>query len=1707
MAAVASQPHQYHQQQHQQQQHQAYYGQQQQQQQHQQQIYGAQSQSVMEDVSDDDHDMNGHEHEDDEEDDDESIEGDILDPAHAHFYHQQQQQALYYQQHQQQHGSQTDLTNPSTVSKQQMNNAQHSSGLEGDEEVYSDEESDTDSMPDENIDFSLTYALHTFLATVEGQASVVKGDSLVLLDDANSYWWLVRVLKTEDVGYIPAENIETPYERLARLNKHRNVDLAAATLLEKQAGTVQGREKLKDVIAGKAKGLRREFSGEVNADTAGGGRRVVFAPPTYVDHPGVTWSSDEEDENDQDINGRHSGLDDHDDEESDIEVDQVENQSSIQDPQIGDVRHEAEVQRVDRSLDSEMEPDDGVEWADNATIEEQRRVIDQKQRQQQNQPTSTGSAVKPKSNNPFAPKADSHSTAMAASASNTSLASSSAGSAIMDPAQAGNETRRLTATPAVAASEPAHASGPLLPSVMQAQQQQQQNGTARNVSGQSAQSVQSVSSVVSTNSSQRSVTPTSPEELAKKGKANKMKKSSKEDLQDGEKKKRGMLGGLFHRKGKDKNGKGITGNDARSSEESMVSGNPEGPYGGQQRWSEERAAPPSSLSQQQQPQQYIQQPQQDQQQSAGISSHSLRLQQQDQARMQSYTSKYLNKSPSTELHSPTTAEAAAAVAQSAAAMRLTASMGNNLTNSNNTASGNANKGGRPSSIILSPNPAGPPLLNVIRIFAGDHIKSESSFKTALINETTSSSDLIKQAMQRFHLTISSSSSSTMDDGYFITIRDVNGEEYELTSDEKPLVAFQEAVERWANDSDEDLTSRIGAITPTVKRSSVSSLSSVISLSNHPAIKKLGMNDFSDDSAVKIYLNRRRPGSVQINNTKQQQQQQQNQNGMPEPASEFSSYSTQLSTVQEQDSNSSPENTSAEWTNVKTPTSDHVDGDVTPPAGGQPQQRFNNSLTISTNGQSSPERFSSPSARFTIQLQIHQNDLPDNSVFDPSSDSIIPKALLKDRQQQSLNDDEPRTRYFILPRNVNVIETIEQGLDRFGIQEGVVDGGDDVEDKIGKRRSVTRVRYNLAVIMNGEERLLSTSSRILEAYDQSPNLRPVERTTPAERRRSRDLQHNMGSPNDILPTDPVFVLRKVHTNHQHRGLSNAKVDSATNSTPRQSITPTSKNDTRSPAEIIAAQRAASRANQKALLSAQTNQSQGVDIVLPDQKGTFRSSKLIDENDGEEIIRYSYIDDNGETYDISELLEEEWNNDDNNLNNMNSNTLNVNIHKPALNRLGTDQSAYITAPSTPDEGLEKDHELSIIQQNQNDQRQRQRQRSNSSLSQTQDILKDVVVENKQDKNKQFELKEKLNRVIDKVKSGSVKSSTSSEEVVNANSQKQMNNNNNHHNINQRGSETPSPNKQSNSSGRLTPQHQQTLSSLSENSKLPDLNSTPKAKPSSSSSSSLNFNSNTYDSSSSTPRSNSRTSNHHNNSNNNQYNSTAQSINNKMIYSRHRQQPSIASIMSDLEGNSSSLSASAASQQRRISNNDEDDDDNNTTNTNTTENEGEEEDRSSTPITATSSTHPTPPSLYNYNGSSIFQRAVSGSVSPTFSRNGNSNGPIRYKDDFGIKEMMAIIEIRSKEYLIPSTSSIKRKNSDKSTSSSSNSLSNDELNSNLSTKDKESIKELDKSFLTGEFINWENENIHPEIKNCFNKQFKDLNKFENDLDQLLSEVSKFI
>ena len=115
---------------------------------------------------------------------------------------------------------------------------------------------------------------------------------------------------------------------------------------------------------------------------------------------------------------------------------------------------------------------------------------------------------------------------------------------------------------------------------------------------------------------------------------------------------------------------------------------------------------------------------------------------------------------------------------------------------------------------------------------------------------------------------------------------------------------------------------------------------------------------------------------------------------------------------------------------------------------------------------------SPSFRFALKLVIHPGDLPDDMVFDPLTEAIVFKNTIRDRtpqqQQSSAGASQAhRRKIFIFPKNITVAEVIEIGLERFGISEGVVDGGDEVEDKTTKRRSSSRVRYVLHVSIDGK----------------------------------------------------------------------------------------------------------------------------------------------------------------------------------------------------------------------------------------------------------------------------------------------------------------------------------------------------------------------------------------------------------------------------------------------------------------------------------------------------------------------------------------------------------------------------------------------------------------------------------------------------------------
>jgi hypothetical protein len=148
--------------------------------------------------------------------------------------------------------------------------------------------------------------------------------------------------------------------------------------------------------------------------------------------------------------------------------------------------------------------------------------------------------------------------------------------------------------------------------------------------------------------------------------------------------------------------------------------------------------------------------------------------------------------------------------------------------------------------------------------------------------------------------------------------------------------------------------------------------------------------------------------------------------------------------------------------------------------------------------------------------------------------------------------------------------------------------------------------------------------------------------------------------DVNPDDPMFVLRRAtsyrpstSSNARHRvsaGLDELALakqkfqrDSASSTTsdpPEESkirvVAPTSG---LSRQEIIAAQREATRANQRAILSASTNSVRGMDVLLPGN-AMIRSARY----NTDEKMRYSYVQPDGESYDISDIVEEEWRDSD-------------------------------------------------------------------------------------------------------------------------------------------------------------------------------------------------------------------------------------------------------------------------------------------------------------------------------------------------------------------------------------------------------------------------------------------------------------------------------
>ena len=181
-----------------------------------------------------------------------------------------------------------------------------------------------------------------------------------------------------------------------------------------------------------------------------------------------------------------------------------------------------------------------------------------------------------------------------------------------------------------------------------------------------------------------------------------------------------------------------------------------------------------------------------------------------------------------------------------------------------------------------------------------------------------------------------------------------------------------------------------------------------------------------------------------------------------------------------------------------------------------------------------------------------------------------------------------------------------------------------------------------------ERELSPSSKIVDAFPRPPQFRTPDQNS-SIKRRSFDASQLLGSIDDVRLDDPVFVLRRAtaYRNSTSRRRSSVPLDefalhqlhmhresSSSNNSDAHSFIDESKLK-QSRQEIIAAQRAATRATQRAIVSAQTNSVRGMDVLLPGN-AMLRSSRY----DAGDRMRYSYVEPDGETYDISDVVEQEW-----------------------------------------------------------------------------------------------------------------------------------------------------------------------------------------------------------------------------------------------------------------------------------------------------------------------------------------------------------------------------------------------------------------------------------------------------------------------------------
>lgn len=1073
-------------------------------------------------------------------------------------------------------------------------------------------------------------------------------------------------MRTQEVGYIPAENIETPFERLARLNKHRNVDLASATDDDHiqvpskifSSHLVKQRDALDDsgfsAHSGKLSALSRREGGASPAAVSPQPPTkpsVIFGPCSYVEHSGDELETDEDEGEDEDDEEHEDYREEEEEEEEGQEkMEEGSGNEYMEDgadhQPVGaqtdgaivgqqDIRsrrhHEAgnaaspatdiisskiatsntlEVAAARRQILAGMEPDDGMEW----DAREAERIQDARSARSAKNGDNDSAA---RTQSIAEPQRALYQRPEPADDSRQSTTSRDPGSSCDNIPVTAEQDQRLHQQRQFHAAQATEATQSLQ---SRPSKQQQQHRTPSYASADPAgwpppefrashdspqgflnpshvqvcsDRIVSDASCASSNGSdcsnpqygtggpygRGSPTPQQPRKEKERRKSKNesfdasIDENGPESPKEG-KKRSGVFSGLFSRKKDTKDHKsgslssaGVSADDStlmlRNSEDSSRN--------------TMRGVSPASASP-----------------SSGPTGLGRGVQERDRGAQEAYHRQFLAQSQADRqghdgqfVHRP--------------------------------------GGGKPRPGSLMGTPGSVPMLNVLRVFAGDDIDSDATFKTVLLNQSTSTNDLVRQAMQRFRLGYGE---------YQLTVKLMEGSERPLAPEEKPLQVLDRLSEMASVDR---------VVIPSVKRSSVGSISSVSSnLSLNPAILRAN-DDFSDDHAVKFYLKR----AVDTQSTiKQDDSEPQGRAGVG-AGGNFA-----LNSTSEQ---------ASLWPVSSAGSYSALSGSIPRALQGP------SSNTASCQG-ADAALTQAPQARFALRLVIFPSDLPEGLVFDPQTNALIPQEALAERGPTGAVPAEGiesrfREKILSLPRNVTVAEVVEAGLDRFGILDGLVEGGDNVEDRTNRHRSKQRIKYGLAVDVKrqgpGQERHLAPNSRVVDAYPTPP----IFKTLSANKRRSTDSAMLLSMAEEQMrPTDPVFILRSVgphspapvgpRNGKSTRSLSPTEGRLAEKQDQRKqseviaavsSAGPTAigastfgapVNSAARSREVIAAQRAAAQERKAAVLGAQRNDQQGVDLFLLDN-GKIRSSRSL-----EGKMRYSYLPDaeGASELDISAIVQD-------------------------------------------------------------------------------------------------------------------------------------------------------------------------------------------------------------------------------------------------------------------------------------------------------------------------------------------------------------------------------------------------------------------------------------------------------------------------------------